>query len=197
MQMFISFPAVLMLIYPARSFHADALAARSSGYQLQQKPLGIANVSSFRPLTTSGTRNLVSCGESSVSSRGQESRPNFCLKTIAVAVPAFCAALLYPSPCNALYIPTTSDVQQSLILLLDNLSHSGTKGMIAYTLAFILWTATVGATTPIETAAGMAFPLSQSIPLSAIGKIGGEQHLNSNSISSNKWEFKITCFFSL
>lgn len=157
-----------MLITPARLFHADALA---TGY-LQTKPLGIAHVSAFRPLKTLGTR-IVSCGESAVSSRDQVSQLNFRSKTIAVAMPALCAALLHPSPCNALHIPSPSDMQISLISLLDNLSHSGTKGMMAYTLAFIFWTATVGATTPIETAAGMAFPLAQSIPLSAIGKIGG------------------------
>eukprot|EP01083_Nonionella_stella_P215567 775721_1 len=32
---------------------------------------------------------------------------------------------------------------------------------------------TIGATTPMETAAGMAFPLQKAIPLSAIGKITG------------------------
>ncbi|KAL7533463.1 hypothetical protein ACHAXR_005243 [Thalassiosira sp. AJA248-18] len=45
--------------------------------------------------------------------------------------------------------------------------------MVVYTAAFIIWTMTVGMTTPIETAAGMAFPIQKSIPLSAIGKIGG------------------------
>jgi uncharacterized membrane protein YdjX (TVP38/TMEM64 family) len=101
-------------------------------------------------------------------------------KNIAV-VAAAAAAMLFtvialPSPCHAsmnLPLPSPSELQQSLITLLDNLSNSGTKGMIVYAISFILWTMTVGVTTPIETAAGMAFPLVQSIPLSAIGKIGG------------------------
>lgn len=66
-----------------------------------------------------------------------------------------CSALT--APCHAsvnLPIPSPSNLQQSLISLLDNLSNSGAKGMIAYTLSFILWTMTVGVTTPIETAAG-------------------------------------------
>ena len=45
--------------------------------------------------------------------------------------------------------------------------------MAAYALGFTLWTMTVGATTPVEIAAGMAFPLRAAVPLSAIGKIGG------------------------
>lgn len=57
--------------------------------------------------------------------------------------------------------------------VLDGMSQSGTKGMVAYVLSFTAWTMTVGVTTPVETAAGMAFPLRQSIPLSALGKIGG------------------------
>ncbi len=70
-------------------------------------------------------------------------------------------------------IPTISDLRSSLISILDSLSHSGTTGMAIYAFSFIIWTMTVGVTTPIETAAGMAYPLRISIPLSAIGKIGG------------------------
>lgn len=68
-----------------------------------------------------------------------------------------CSALTHPTPSHAsmnLSISSPSNLQQSLISLLDNLSNSGAKGMIAYTLSFILWTMTVGVTTPIETAAG-------------------------------------------
>ena len=70
-------------------------------------------------------------------------------------------------------IPTISDLKSSLISILDGLSHSGTTGMAIYAFSFLIWTMTVGVTTPIETAAGLAFPLQISIPLSAIGKIGG------------------------
>jgi uncharacterized membrane protein YdjX (TVP38/TMEM64 family) len=94
----------------------------------------------------------------------------------AAAAALLCTVVALPSPCHAsanLPIPSPSELQQSLISLLDNLSNSGTKGMIVYAISFILWTMSVGVTTPIETAAGMAFPLIQSIPLSAVGKIGG------------------------
>ncbi|KAL3805801.1 hypothetical protein HJC23_007762 [Cyclotella cryptica] len=100
----------------------------------------------------------------------------------AAAAAAAAAALMcitvgvFPSPCHAstnLQIPSPANMQQSLVSILDNLSNSGPRGMIVYTLSFLLWTMTVGVTTPVETAAGMAFPLVKSIPLSAIGKIGG------------------------
>ncbi|KAL7466183.1 hypothetical protein ACHAXS_006473 [Conticribra weissflogii] len=85
------------------------------------------------------------------------------------------ATTLFPSPCFASNIPIPSpiDLKGSIISLLDNMSLAGNKGMIFYATSFLLWTMTVGVTTPIETAAGMAFPLSKSIPLSAIGKVGG------------------------
>ena len=96
--------------------------------------------------------------------------------TIIAAAGVICTVMTTPSPCYAavkLSIPSPSEIQQSLISLLDYLSNSGAQGMVAYTIAFLVWTMTIGVTTPIETAAGMAFPLVQSIPLSAVGKIGG------------------------
>lgn len=45
--------------------------------------------------------------------------------------------------------------------------------MIAYVLFFALWTMTAGVTTPVETAAGMAFPLRTAVALSSVGKVGG------------------------
>jgi len=83
-------------------------------------------------------------------------------------------ALANPSPCFAAYhIPSPGDLKQAVVSVLDKMSQSGTKGMVAYVLSFTAWTMTVGVTTPVETAAGMAFPITQSIPLSAAGKIGG------------------------
>ncbi len=61
----------------------------------------------------------------------------------------------------------------ALVSILDGLSRSGARGMAAYAIGFALWTMTVGVTTPVETAAGMAFPLRAAVPLSAFGKIGG------------------------
>lgn len=78
--------------------------------------------------------------------------------------------------------------------------------MVVYTLSFILWTMTVGVTTPVETAAGMAFPLEKSIPLSAVGKIGGAffqyalaKYLFSDwarkKMENNEWMEKINSSF--
>jgi len=82
-----------------------------------------------------------------------------------------------PSSCSATSIlskiPNKNDIQSSLVSILDGLAHSGTKGMLVYTISFLLWTMIIGATTPIETAAGMAFPLRTAIILSGIGKITG------------------------
>eukprot|EP00934_Nitzschia_sp_Nitz4_P006242 Nitzschia sp. Nitz4//scaffold28_size193895//99158//100168//NITZ4_001660-RA/size193895-processed-gene-0.226-mRNA-1//1//CDS//3329545967//6232//frame0 len=56
-------------------------------------------------------------------------------------------------------IRTTSDhfQQEILIPTLENLQASGPTGLLFYTLAFTLWEMTVGITTPLEAAAGMAF----------------------------------------
>ena len=100
-------------------------------------------------------------------------------KVAALAVLFAGIGLAYrPSPCFAAssilsHIPSPSDFKQAIVSILDGMSQSGTKGMVAYVLSFTLWTMTVGVTTPVETAAGMAFPLKQSIGLSALGKIGG------------------------
>ena len=64
----------------------------------------------------------------------------------------------------------------------------------------------IGATTPVETAAGMAFPLQKSIPLSAIGKISGAffqyalaKYLFSDyarkKLENNEWMNKISASF--
>lgn len=94
-----------------------------------------------------------------------------------VAAALLFAAIGLPSPCFASsimsHIPSSADLKAALVSILDRLSQSGTNGMVVYTAAFMIWTMTVGMTTPIETAAGMAFPIQKSIPLSAIGKIGG------------------------
>lgn len=85
------------------------------------------------------------------------------------------ATTLLPTPCFAsnIPIPSPNNLKVSMVSLLDEMSRAGTEGMIFYATSFLIWTMTVGVTTPVETAAGMAFPVSKSIPLSAIGKIGG------------------------
>lgn len=64
-------------------------------------------------------------------------------------------------------------LRDKIVPILDNLNDSGYKGMVAYTFGLLLWTMTVGVTTPIETAAGIAFGVKKGIICSAIGKIGG------------------------
>jgi uncharacterized membrane protein YdjX (TVP38/TMEM64 family) len=70
-------------------------------------------------------------------------------------------------------MPRPSDLRIALISVVDGLSRSGKWGMATYAFGFTLWTMTVGVTTPIETAAGMAFPLRTAMLLSTIGKVGG------------------------
>lgn len=56
---------------------------------------------------------------------------------------------------------------------LDALSSMGNKGLITYIVAFMIWEMVVGVTTPVETAAGMAFGLKRGIVANAIGKTSG------------------------
>ena len=49
-------------------------------------------------------------------------------------------------PSSSFAISTTSpaDLKASLVSILDKLASSGTKGMVVYTLSFIVWTMTIG-----------------------------------------------------
>mmetsp|Transcript_399 Transcript_399/g.548 ORF Transcript_399/g.548 Transcript_399/m.548 type:complete len:357 (-) Transcript_399:168-1238(-) len=60
-----------------------------------------------------------------------------------------------------------------LLTSLDNLNAAGTQGLVVYTILFFLWEMTAGLTTPVETAAGVAFGVKNGIIASAIGKLGG------------------------
>jgi uncharacterized membrane protein YdjX (TVP38/TMEM64 family) len=100
--------------------------------------------------------------------------------SIVVIIAAIVVFVVVPSPCLAASISDATNTRRRrgdpkavLFSLIDGLSHSGIKGMSTYLLGFTLWTMTVGATTPVEIAAGMAFPLRIAIALSASGKIGG------------------------
>ncbi len=110
------------------------------------------------------------------------------LAVLVVVVVVVVAVGVVPSPCLA-HPPAVSTIvacgaagpsagpverlRIALISIVDGLSRSGARGMATYALGLALWTMTAGMTTPIETAAGMAFPLRTAIPLSAIGKVGG------------------------
>jgi uncharacterized membrane protein YdjX (TVP38/TMEM64 family) len=66
-----------------------------------------------------------------------------------------------------------SHLNDFLILKLDKLSDTGNTGLVIYTVFFILWTMTAGITTPVETAAGLAFGVRNGLLCNIIGKTGG------------------------
>lgn len=66
-----------------------------------------------------------------------------------------------------------ADLKSWLIGKLDAVNDLGTPGLVVYSFFFALWEILVGITTPVETAAGMAFGVKRGIIASAIGKIGG------------------------
>lgn len=65
------------------------------------------------------------------------------------------------------------DFRGWLIQKLDYANDLGSKGLIYYSMAFALWEIVVGVTTPVETAAGMAFGVKRGIIANACGKLGG------------------------
>jgi len=64
-------------------------------------------------------------------------------------------------------------LKDRVITSLDYLNGLGNVGLIAYFFLLLLWEATVGVTTPLETCAGMAFGVKRGILANAIGKISG------------------------
>jgi uncharacterized membrane protein YdjX (TVP38/TMEM64 family) len=56
---------------------------------------------------------------------------------------------------------------------LQQLSSLGPLGLALYSLSLMIWEMTVGVTTPVETAAGMAFGFTRGAIANGIGKIGG------------------------
>ncbi len=67
----------------------------------------------------------------------------------------------------------TFNFKEELAKQLDILSSMGTKGLITYIVSFLLWELVVGVTTPVETAAGMAFGFQKGVIANAIGKTSG------------------------
>jgi uncharacterized membrane protein YdjX (TVP38/TMEM64 family) len=65
------------------------------------------------------------------------------------------------------------DFKGELAKQLDVLSSMGTKGLVTFIFAFMTWELVVGVTTPIETAAGMAFGFKKAVLANAIGKTSG------------------------
>ena len=119
------------------------------------------------------------------------------------------AAFTFPRPSYASllsHIPSRADFKATVVSTLDTLSSQGARGEAIYAMIFVVWTMTVGVTTPIETAGGAAFPLGRAISLSAIGKIGGAilqymlaKYLFSSvareRLKDNEWMDKIKCSF--
>jgi uncharacterized membrane protein YdjX (TVP38/TMEM64 family) len=60
-----------------------------------------------------------------------------------------------------------------LVTTLLRLNAAGPLGLVLYTVAFLLWEMTLGMTTPVEVASGMAFGAAPAIITNAIGKTGG------------------------
>ena len=64
-------------------------------------------------------------------------------------------------------------VRDTMVPILDRLNNAGIKGQVIYTICFLIWEMTAGITTPVETAAGIAFGVKKGIICNAIGKTGG------------------------
>lgn len=60
-----------------------------------------------------------------------------------------------------------------LLVTLDRMNAAGPAGLIGYAVLFMLWEMTLGITTPIETAAGVAFGAVPGILASGSGKFLG------------------------
>ena len=83
-----------------------------------------------------------------------------------------CSALVILLAVNRKSI-SAFNLKDELATGLDTLAGLGTPGVIMYIIAFALWEITIGVTTPVETAAGMAFGLKNGIIANAIGKTSG------------------------
>lgn len=111
-------------------------------------------------------------GNSAQHDNGTSNGSQLMLKLKKAILPVIVSALVVSI---ALYYKDaiTFDLKKELATRLDYLAALGTPGVIIYTLVFILWELTVGVTTPVETAAGMAFGLKNGFLANAIGKTSG------------------------
>jgi uncharacterized membrane protein YdjX (TVP38/TMEM64 family) len=118
--------------------------------------------------------------QSSLVLRGGSSGNNADIKTDQP--PSKLKKLIIPTVLSALVFTTLAlnreaisafNFKDKLATKLDSLAALGTPGIVMYIFAFICWEITVGVTTPVETAAGMAFGLKNGIIANAIGKTSG------------------------
>jgi len=128
-------------------------------------------------ITTTATAAELGNSSDSLPSQQERTRSGVVVKTLlaasvtAIALAAVCNKGVLLAAVSSIG-PASARLNEWLISQLDNLNNAGTPGLIAYSLAFMLWEMTVGMTTPIETAAGMAFGVKKGILANAIGKIG-------------------------
>mmetsp|Transcript_42238 Transcript_42238/g.128136 ORF Transcript_42238/g.128136 Transcript_42238/m.128136 type:complete len:336 (-) Transcript_42238:506-1513(-) len=108
--------------------------------------------------------------DSSISPNGKNQKlQKIALSVVSIALVAWKRGLIISS----LRAFRNADLKSLLITKLDAISDLGTTGLVIYSVFFALWEILVGITTPVETAAGMAFGVKRGIIASAIGKIGG------------------------
>lgn len=130
--------------------------------------------SSFTEMACASVRggskqSLTSLKTSEKSTEGSRTKYSLTKKTASIAlVTSLATAIFMNRQAIAAF-----NFKQELSNALDYLADLGTPGLIIYTIAFTLWEIVVGVTTPVETAAGMAFGLRNGIISNAIGKTTG------------------------
>mmetsp|Transcript_13467 Transcript_13467/g.20481 ORF Transcript_13467/g.20481 Transcript_13467/m.20481 type:complete len:327 (-) Transcript_13467:69-1049(-) len=72
---------------------------------------------------------------------------------------------------KSISFPTPNDLRDVMVPILDGMNNA--TGQAIYVFCMLLWTMTIGITTPVETAAGMAFGVRRGILCNALGKMGG------------------------
>ena len=139
-------------IYPSKHTHGS----KNNGILLQNR---LINDMSLRGGATNGDSTLKTESES----------PS---KLKKVVLPTLLSLVAILVAANRKSI-AAFDFKGELATRLDTLAGLGTPGIIMYIIGFCLWEVTVGVTTPVETAAGMAFGLKNGIVANAVGKTSG------------------------
>ena len=93
---------------------------------------------------------------------------------LATAVAAFLSMTAFGYAKRQSLLSTLNYIKNEwLLTTLDSLNAAGPMGLVLYAASFFLWEMTFGITTPVETAAGMAFGPVRGIIVNTIGKLGG------------------------
>jgi len=117
-------------------------------------------------------------GHSTAVNSTPETRESPRIKTSRVAVTAALVAitLLIPVDLSTLRRSagaTAAGANACLLSALSAADRAGPRGLMAYVVAFTVWEMTAGITTPVETAAGMAFGRTRGAAASGTGKLLG------------------------